>query len=109
MVTNGPFRIVAWQKGSQLTLAPNPDFRPAPHLDQIVIRSIPEATTRIVEMQTGNVDMISGVTFDQVATPPAGTACVSRRSGADKAPGLLLCFPAPTTAGRSASRSTSPG
>ena len=66
MVTNGPFRIRAWQKGAQVTLVPNPEFRPQPHLDQIVIRVIPEATTRIVEMQTGNVDLVTGITFDQV-------------------------------------------
>ena len=66
MVTNGPFRIGAWQKGAQITLVPNPGFRPQAYLDQVVIRVIPEATTRVVEMSTGSVDMISGVTFDQV-------------------------------------------
>lgn len=67
MVVSGPFQIASWQQGRQITLVPNPRFRVRSHLEQIVIRIIPEATTRLVELQTGGVDLVRNVAYDQVA------------------------------------------
>lgn len=66
MVVSGPFRIGEWQRGQRFTLVRNPHFRPQAHLEQIVFRVIPEPTTRVVEMQTGAIDMTPTVTFDQI-------------------------------------------
>jgi peptide/nickel transport system substrate-binding protein len=66
MVVSGPFRIGAWQPGQQVTLVPNEQAGVRPRLDRIVIRIIPETTTRIVEMQNGTVDFSRGLPFDQV-------------------------------------------
>ena len=66
MVVSGPFKIGAWQPGQQVTLVPNPHSGTRPRLDRIVIRVIPETTTRIVEMQNGTVDFARGLPFDQV-------------------------------------------
>jgi peptide/nickel transport system substrate-binding protein len=66
LVTSGPWMIGEWRKGQQITLVHNPHFRPQPHLDRIVVRIIPEPTTRIVELQTGAVDMVRGVSSDQL-------------------------------------------
>lgn len=68
LVVNGPFMISRWDKGSTITLVRNPRFRPEPHLDQIVVRIIPETTTRLVELQTGNVDFVHRIAFDVVPT-----------------------------------------
>lgn len=57
LVTNGPFRLAQWVRGQQIVLERNPDFQPQPRLDRIVFRIIPEETTRMIELQTGNVDM----------------------------------------------------
>jgi peptide/nickel transport system substrate-binding protein len=57
LVTNGPFRLAQWRQGQEVVLERSPDFEPQPHLERIVIRIIPEETTRIIELQTGNVDM----------------------------------------------------
>jgi peptide/nickel transport system substrate-binding protein len=67
LVVNGAFMVGAWQKGQSITLVPNPHFRPAPLLEQVVIRVIPEATTRLIELQTGNVDFTRPIPFDQIA------------------------------------------
>ncbi|MBA4159194.1 MAG: hypothetical protein H0X65_17215 [Gemmatimonadetes bacterium] len=57
---NGPFRFVSRQDQQSWTFEANPDF-PAelggrPYLDRIVYRSIPEPTTQLTELLTGNVD-----------------------------------------------------
>ncbi|HEX5872602.1 MAG TPA: ABC transporter substrate-binding protein, partial [Longimicrobium sp.] len=67
MVVSGPFKIGAWQPGQQVTLVPNPNGPVQPRLDRIVIRVIPEPTTRIVEMRNGSVDFARGIGFDQIA------------------------------------------
>ncbi|MDQ3605598.1 MAG: ABC transporter substrate-binding protein [Gemmatimonadota bacterium] len=66
LVVSGPFQIGSWQQGRQITLVRNPRFRVQPYLDAIVIRVIPEPTTRLVELQTGGVDMVHNVVYDQI-------------------------------------------
>lgn len=68
VVVSGPFTIGAWKRGESITLVPNPTFLPKPHLDRVVIREVPEATTRVVELRNGTGDFVRGIAFDQV--PP---------------------------------------
>lgn len=66
LVVSGPFKVGAWQRGTSLTLVPNPEFSVKPYLDRVVIRIIPEATTRLVELRNGTVDFVRGISFDVV-------------------------------------------
>lgn len=66
LVVSGPFQIGEWVRGQRVVLVPNPAWQPAPLLERIVFRIIPEQTTRLIELQTGNVDMIRPVPYDQV-------------------------------------------
>jgi peptide/nickel transport system substrate-binding protein len=66
LVVSGPYMIGSWERGQRIVLVRNPHFRPAGHLDQIVFRIIPEPTTRLIELQTGTVDMVTGIALDQV-------------------------------------------
>jgi peptide/nickel transport system substrate-binding protein len=66
VVVSGPFTIGAWSRGSSITLVPNPYFSPRPHLDRVVIRVVPEATTRVVEVRNHAADFVRGIAFDQV-------------------------------------------
>jgi peptide/nickel transport system substrate-binding protein len=66
-VGNGPFRFAGRVDGQSLTFEANPDF-PAelggrPYLDRIVFRVIPDPTTLLTELQTGQID------FYMVPTP----------------------------------------
>jgi peptide/nickel transport system substrate-binding protein len=59
-VGNGPFRFAARTIGQSWTFEANPDF-PAdlggrPYLDRIVLRVVPEPTTLLTELLTGNID-----------------------------------------------------
>lgn len=67
LVVSGPFRVGRWEKGQRITLVPNPYFTPKPNLDAIVIRVIPEETTRLTELQTGGVDFMRPVSFDKIS------------------------------------------
>lgn len=66
-VGNGPFRFVNRVDGQSWTFEANPDFPEElggrPYLDRVVYRSIPEPTTLLTELLTGNVDFY-------VAPPP---------------------------------------
>jgi peptide/nickel transport system substrate-binding protein len=69
-VGNGPFRFAARLPGHSFTLVANRDF-PAglggrPYLDTLVHRVIPDGTTRLTELATGAVDLVSGVTPEQL-------------------------------------------
>ncbi len=66
LVVSGPFMVGSWRKGQQVTLVPNPHFPVRPNLDQIVIRIIPEATTRLVELQRGSLDFTRPIPHDQI-------------------------------------------
>jgi peptide/nickel transport system substrate-binding protein len=66
-VVSGPFKVGAWQPNQQITLVPNPHFSPRPLLDAIAIRVIPEPTTRVVEFQTGKVDVARPISTDFLA------------------------------------------
>ena len=66
LVVSGPYMIGRWARGQQVTLVRNPHFQPQGYLDQIVFRIVPDATTRLVELQTGAIDWVNGVPFEQI-------------------------------------------
>lgn len=65
----GPYKMVKWDKGSKLTLTANEDYwvKGLPKIKQIAIRVIPEQSTRIAELISGNVHLISKLDPDKVA------------------------------------------
>lgn len=66
MVVSGPFMIGSWRRGQQVTFVRNPNFPVRANLDQIVLRVIPEAVTRLVELETGKVDFARPIPHDQI-------------------------------------------
>jgi peptide/nickel transport system substrate-binding protein len=82
LVVNGPFRIGQWIRGQSFTLVPNPVFEPRPLLDRVTVRVVAEQTTRQVEFQTGRVDMMAAVPYDQVdVVRRAGNVRMERKAG----------------------------
>ena len=59
-VGTGPFRFVAWNRGSDITLERNPDYfvKGQPYLDKIVFKIIPDASARIEALESGEVDYL---------------------------------------------------
>ena len=62
-VGNGPFRFLRRTPGQEWVFEANADFPRAlggrPYLDRLVIRVIPDATTRLTELLTGEVQVIT--------------------------------------------------
>lgn len=72
-VGTGPFMFKEWVKQDHVTIVKNPDYNwaPAPferngaaYLDEITFRIIPEASTRAVTLENGEVDMTEDLTPD---------------------------------------------
>ena len=54
----GPFKFAAFNPGVELTLDAFPDYwRKAPQVKRLVMRSIPDETTRAAAVKTGEVDI----------------------------------------------------
>jgi peptide/nickel transport system substrate-binding protein len=65
LVVSGPYTIGEWRRGQRVILVPNPEFDPRPNIPRVVFQVIPEQTTRLVEFQTGNADVLE-LPFDMV-------------------------------------------
>lgn len=58
LVVSGAFRVAEWRRGERLVLEPNPmSFAASPRSDRVVIRVVPEETTRIIELVNGGVHL----------------------------------------------------
>src|SRR5947207_1582537 len=54
----GPFKFVSFNPGVELVLEAFPDYwRKAPHVKRLVMRSIPDESTRAAAVKTGEVDL----------------------------------------------------
>ena len=78
---SGPFKFVEWVKDDHLTLAANKDyFLGPPKIDTLIFRPIPEASTRLAELLSGTVDVITNVPPQMIAqintSPNTATASV---------------------------------
>ncbi len=93
-VGTGPWRLVEWRRDDYLLFARNPDyFDGAPHVDSLLARIIPEASTAVAEFESGRVDLLP------VPEAEAATWEESSRRGAQmySAPGLRLWYVAINT------------
>lgn len=55
-VVSGPFTLAEWRRGDRIVLVRNPAAPTAPVLDTVVVRVLPEETTRLAELRAGGVD-----------------------------------------------------
>jgi peptide/nickel transport system substrate-binding protein len=67
-VGSGPYKLVEWVKDDHITFVANEDyFQGPPPIKDIVFRVIPEASSRMNELITGNVDLVTGLNPDQAS------------------------------------------
>jgi len=62
-LVSGPWKLGKWERGSTITLVPNPGYtgpRPAT-LKRVILKVVPEYATRLIELESGSVDMIESV------------------------------------------------
>jgi peptide/nickel transport system substrate-binding protein len=58
-VGTGPFVLKEWRRGSQIVFARNAAYWRGPvHLDEVVLRPMPDEQTRIASLKAGNLDVV---------------------------------------------------
>lgn len=69
-VGSGPFQLDAWDRGQSLRLTKSTDYwqEGKPYLDSIQWTTVPDANTRVSQVQSGQADVASDVPFSQVAS-----------------------------------------
>jgi len=66
-VGTGPYKFEEWQRGSRIVMSKFEDYwGENPDAERIIWRNIPETSTRIAELTTGNIDIAVGVPPDQI-------------------------------------------
>ena len=75
-IGTGPFKFVEWVSGDHQTLARFDDYwdkaNGGPYLDTVTIKILPEPTTRVAGLETGEIDyLVNNVPSDQYATVKA--------------------------------------
>lgn len=59
-IGSGPFKVIEWQRGSEIRLEANPDFYLGkPKLNEVVFRIMPDENTEITSLQTHEIDMLA--------------------------------------------------
>jgi len=58
-VGTGPFKFKEWVPGDHWTMVRNPDYwqKDRPYLDEITVRVIPDNSTKLINLQTGEADV----------------------------------------------------
>jgi len=77
-VGTGPYKFVEWVKDERLVLEANKDYhRGAPAIERLVFRPVPELTTRVAALLSGQADLVSDIPPDQTGKiQGSGTAHV---------------------------------
>jgi len=66
-VGTGPFKFVEWVRGDHITLARNDDyFEGKPRLDQIIIKTVREDSSRVLGLEAGDYDLIVRIPPEEV-------------------------------------------
>ncbi|WP_158970061.1 ABC transporter substrate-binding protein [Chachezhania sediminis] len=70
-IGTGPFKFDKWEKGSFIHLVKNEDYyvEGLPHLDEVYYRVIPDAASRAVAFETGEVDVLPGGSVENWDVP----------------------------------------
>jgi len=62
VVGTGPYRLVKHVPGGEVELEANKDYWGGrPHLDRVIFMGVPEAATRVMMLEAGNLDVVSHV------------------------------------------------
>lgn len=70
LLGTGPYKYVSWKTGTEIVLEKNADYwdksSGGPYIDKIVYKIIPEGTTRVTGLKTGQINLTIGVPLDLI-------------------------------------------
>lgn len=66
-IGTGAFKFVEWQKGDRFVLEANETYwdEGKPYVAELIFRPIPESSTRLAAIQTGEVDIVNRLSADE--------------------------------------------
>ncbi|MCL6286082.1 ABC transporter substrate-binding protein [Ruegeria sp. 2012CJ41-6] len=69
-VGTGPFKLVSYSQETETVLEKNGDYwdEGKPYVDRLILRPIPTGSTRLVELQTGGVDLAEDLPLQNIAS-----------------------------------------
>lgn len=74
-IGTGPFMVADWVVGEYMVLKRNPSYwelgadgKPLPYLDEVRLIQVPEDSTRVLQVQSGEIDATDAIPFSQVAS-----------------------------------------
>ena len=75
-VGTGPFKLQKWLPGQEVDLVKNAGYwqKGKPYLDALDWKVVPDANTRVSELQAGQAQVASGIPFSQISALSAGGA-----------------------------------
>ncbi|GAA5512107.1 heme-binding protein A [Deinococcus carri] len=77
-IGTGPFMFQSWRTGDRVTLLPNKLYwGTKPKVDQLVIRSIKDASQRLNELKAGTIDFANDLTPDSLRSVQADKSLVA--------------------------------
>jgi len=88
VVGTGPFRFVEWIPNEKIILEANPDYWDgAPQITRLVFKVVPESATRLIQLQTDQIQAMDGV-------EPNDLPVIERDKSLKLAttPGLDVCY-----------------
>ena len=87
-IGTGPYKFKKWYKDEKIELVANEDYHfGVPKIKKVIFRPIPEASSRIAELLTGGVDIITNVPPDKLAEIEK-----SKRARVSSAPSVRVIF-----------------
>ncbi len=68
-IGTGPFKFVEWKKGDRLIYEAYADYWKAgyPKVQNLIFRPIPESSTRVAAIKTGEVDIVGRLSYEEAA------------------------------------------
>jgi peptide/nickel transport system substrate-binding protein len=64
-LASGPWKVTTWEKNNRIVLEPNENFSgpddEKPRLRRVIVKVLPEYSTRLLELQNGSVDLMESV------------------------------------------------
>lgn len=66
-IGTGPFRLIDWKRGDRITLERYEDYwGERPRYKTLIFRSLPEPTSRVVELETGGADLALEIPVNEI-------------------------------------------
>jgi peptide/nickel transport system substrate-binding protein len=67
-IGSGPYRLVDWKRDDAVVLEVNPSYSgQKPSIDRVTFRVVPEELSRVAALQTGEADVVAGLSPTQAA------------------------------------------